>query len=50
MKISLSLISVGMIAAAASAGRVEAIDSGLSATYKGVITAAQMDLIKNPTN
>jgi len=53
MKISLSLISVGMIAAAASAGRVgpiESIDSGLSATYKGVITAAQMDLIKNPTN
>jgi hypothetical protein len=53
MKISLSLISVGMIAAAASAGRVgpiEAIDSGMSATYKGVITAAQMDLIKNPTN
>jgi hypothetical protein len=50
MKISLSLISVGMIAAAASAGRVEAIDSGLSATYKGVITAAQLDLIKNPTN
>jgi hypothetical protein len=50
MKISLSLISVGMIAAAASAGRVEAIDSGLSATYKGVITAAQMALIKNPTN
>ena len=50
MKISLSLISVGMIAAAASAGRVEAIDSGLSATYKGVITAAQMASIKNPTN
>ena len=50
MKISLSLISVGMIAAAASAGRVEAIDSGLSATYKGVITAAQMAAIKNPTN
>ena len=50
MKISLSLISVGMIAAAASAGRVEAIDSGLSATYKGVITAAQLDVIKNPTN
>ena len=50
MKISLSLISVGMIAAAASAGRVEAIDSGLSANYKGVITAAQMAAIKNPTN
>ncbi len=50
MKISLSLISVGMIAAAASAGQVEAIDSGFSATYKGVITAAQLDLIKNPTN
>ena len=50
MKISLSLISVGMIAAAASAGRVEAIDSGLSATYKGVITAAQMASIQNPTN
>jgi len=50
MKISLSLISVGMIAAAASAGRVEAIDSGLSATYKGVITAAQLQAIKNPTN
>ena len=50
MKISLSLISVGMIAAAASAGAIESIDSGLSATYKGVITAAQMDLIKNPTN
>ena len=50
MKISLSLISVGMIAAAASAGRVEAIDSGLSANYKGVITAAQLASIKNPTN
>ena len=50
MKISLSLISVGMIAAAASAGTVESIDSGMSATYKGVISAAQMDLIKNPTN
>ena len=50
MKISLSLISVGMIAAAASAGAIESIDSGLSATYKGVISAAQMDLIKNPTN
>ena len=50
MKISLSLISVGMIAAAASAGAIDSIDSGLSATYKGVITAAQMDLIKNPTN
>ena len=50
MKISLSLISVGMIAAAASAGTVESIDSGISATYKGVISAAQMDLIKNPTN
>ena len=53
MKISLSLISVGMIAAAASAGRVgpiDSIDSGLSATYKGVITAAQMAAIKNPTN
>ena len=53
MKISLSLISVGMIAAAASAGRVappEAIDSGMSATYRGVITAAQLESIKNPTN
>ena len=50
MKISLSLISVGMIAAAASAGRVGPIDSGLSANYKGVITAAQLDSIKNPTN
>ena len=50
MKISLSLISVGMIAAAASAGTVESIDSGLSATYKGVISAAEMASIKNPTN
>ena len=50
MKISFSLISVGMIAAAASAGRVGPIDSGLSANYKGVITAAQLDSIKNPTN
>jgi len=53
MKISLSLISVGMIAAAASAGRVgqiESIDSGRSATYLGVITAAQLQAIKNPTN
>ena len=53
MKISLSLISVGMIAAAASAGRVgpiEAIDSGMSATYRGVITAAQLQSIKNPSN
>ena len=53
MKISLSLISVGMIAAAASAGRVgpiEAIDSGKTATFLGVFSAAQMELIKNPTN
>ena len=53
MKISLSLISVGMIAAAASAGRVappESIDSGMSATYRGVITAAQLQSIKNPSN
>jgi len=50
MKISLSLISVGMIAAAASAGTIESIDSGLSATYKGVISAAEMASIKNPTN